>query len=117
LSLTGSEEEKSSMLRTGISAIYSNLLGKRKRLIAEHETQTAFNAGTFFASEKSGSLSKTWVTRQDDSVRNAHKGLDGRTVPIGKGFSVDGYTLRFPGDPVAPVNLTINCRCRLKFEI
>jgi HK97 family phage portal protein len=117
LSLTGSEEEKSSMLRTGISAIYSNLLGKRKRLIAEHETQTAFNAGTFFASEKSGSLSKTWITRQDDSVRNAHKGLDGRTVPIGKGFSADGYTLRFPGDPVAPVDLTINCRCRLKFEI
>jgi HK97 family phage portal protein len=115
-SLSGTEEEKSSMLRTGVSAIYSNLLGKRKRLIAEHETQTAFNAGTFFASEKSGSLNKTWLTRRDGSVRTAHQSLDGRTVPVGKGFSVDGNTLRFPGDPSAPLNLTMNCRCRLKFE-
>lgn len=117
MALNGTEDDKISMLRTGMAAIFANTLGKRKRLIAEHETQTAFNAGTFFSSEKAGSLTKTWFTRGDDNVRSAHKVLHGQSVPVEKGFSTDGFALRFPGDPLAPPHLTINCRCILKFQL
>lgn len=112
-----SEEDKSALLRAAIIAIFANLLGKRKRKISEHEAQSAFNAGTFFAAKSGGAISKTWLTRKDERVRDQHESLQGKTVPLLDGFSTDGFVLRFPGDPLAPPHLTINCRCRLRFNI
>ncbi len=109
--------DKSSLLRSALIAIFVNLLTKRKRMIAEHETQTAFNAGTYFSGKQVGALSKTWLTRRDPKVRPAHHFLQGKTVNLGDGFMVDGVALRFPGDPLAPPSLTINCRCRLRFNV
>jgi HK97 family phage portal protein len=59
---------------------------------------------------------RTWVTRQDDRVRPAHEAVDGTTLPVTKPFDVDGYPMRFPGDQLAPLHLTINCRCRLRYR-
>ena len=112
-----SDDDRLSMLKAALIAIFANLLGKRRRLIAEHEAQTAFNAGTFFAAKQAGALSKTWLTRRDPRVREQHAFLQGKTVSFDDGFSVDGNVLRFPGDPLAPPHLTINCRCRLRFNI
>jgi hypothetical protein len=42
--------------------------------------------------------------------------LHGKSVPLTEGFMSDGAVLRFPGDPLAPPHLTINCRCRLRFS-
>jgi HK97 family phage portal protein len=110
-----SDEDKSGVLRAALIAIFANLLGRRRRVIAEHESQAAFNAGTFLTAGKNGAASKTWVTRKDSRVREQHVFLEGNTVGINQSFKVDGATLRFPGDPLAPPNLTINCRCRLRF--
>lgn len=112
----GGEEDRSSMLRAALIAIFANLLGKRKRLIAEHEAQTAFNAGVYFGGIGKDAASKTWLTRKDARVRPEHLVLQGKTLPLGEAFAVDGHTLRFPGDPLAPPHLTINCRCRLRFQ-
>ena len=86
-------------------------------MIAEHEAQTAYNAGTYFSGKQVGAVSKTWLTRRDGNVRIAHQSLQGKTVELGDGFKVDGFVLRFPGDPLAPPALTINCRCRLRFNV
>jgi HK97 family phage portal protein len=110
------EEEKQSILKAALAAIFANLLNKRKRIIAEHETQSAFNAGVFLAGQQMGKSSKTWLTRRDSNVRTAHRTLHGKSVPLSKGFSTDGSVLRFPGDPLAPPHLTINCRCRLRYS-
>ena len=112
----GGEEERSALLRTALAAIFINLLRKRKRVMAEHEAQTAYNAGIYLSGKDSGGTSKTWITRRDSKVRTAHQFLDGKTVPFADGFSVGGEMLRFPGDPVAPGGLTFNCRCRLRFK-
>lgn len=56
---------------------------------------------------------KEWVTRHDDRVRALHREVDGQTVPSGEKFDVGGYHLRFPGDPVGPPEVWINCRCLL----
>ena len=112
-----SDEDRASLLRAAISAIFANLLGKRKRIAAEHETQTAMNAGTYFGSRMAGAPTKTWKTRKDARVRQAHSLLNEKTVGIGEGFAAGEAVLRFPGDPLAPPHLTINCRCKLSFDI
>lgn len=120
LALMGGDDsgiDKSSLLRSALIAIFSNLLSKRKRMIAEHEAQTAYNAGTYFSGKQVGALTKTWITRRDTKVRPGHQFLQGKTVELGNGFVVDGSVLRFPGDPLAPPALTINCRCRLRFNV
>ena len=111
-----SEEDRLSILRAALAAIFANLLGKRRRVIAEHESQTAFNAGTYLAGKQLGISKKTWLTRRDSRVRSEHQVLHGKSVGLADGFMADGAVLRFPGDPIAPVNLTINCRCRLRFS-
>ena len=113
---SGEEQDKVSVLRAALVAIFANLLGRRKRVVAEHEAQTAFNAGVYFGGIEGGASMKTWVTRRDDRVRGEHAVLQGKTVPLGEPFGVDGFSLRFPGDPLAPPHLTINCRCRLRFS-
>lgn len=113
---SGDDEDKSALLRLALVAIFINLLRKRRRAMAEHEAQTAFNSGVYLAGKDSGGLTKTWTTRQDSKVRTAHQFLDGKTVDFGEGFAVGGAMLRFPGDPIAPPSLTYNCRCRLRFR-
>jgi HK97 family phage portal protein len=61
-------------------------------------------------------IERTWVTRRDDRVRAAHQAVDGTTLPVGKPYDVGGFAMRFPGDQLAPLHLTINCRCRLRYR-
>lgn len=58
-----------------------------------------------------GHLAIRWLTRLDDKVRALHQEVEGQTVPFGTKFEVGGYHLRFPGDPVGPPDVWINCRC------
>lgn len=111
------DEDKSGMLKAALAAIFLNLITKRRRLIAEHEAQAAYNAGTYFASRLLGAPTKTWVTRKDSKVRPEHMLMQGKTVDIGDKFDVAGTKMRFPGDPIAPPHLTMNCRCRIKFDL
>lgn len=112
----GDDEDRIGLLKAALAAIFANLLGKRKRVIAEQEAQASYNAGTYLSGIQMGGGTKTWVTRRDSRVRGEHMLLHGKTVEMKDGFSVDGSTLRFPGDPLAPISLTINCRCRLRFD-
>ena len=108
-------EDREGILRAGLGATFANLLEDRKRLIAEHESQTAYNAGTFLAAQKSGGKSKTWLSRMDSKVRSTHKVLHGKSVSVGESFSIGGQEVRFPGDPIASPEMTMNCRCRLRY--
>jgi len=55
-----------------------------------------------------------WVTRQDGQVRDIHVPLDGETVTGGSTFDVAGHRLHFPGEPVGPPHVWINCRCLVR---
>jgi HK97 family phage portal protein len=112
----GEDEDRIGLLRAALTAIFVNLLGKRKRTIAELEAQTSHNAGIYFTGKRLGATEKTWVTRKDSAVRTEHRLLHGKSVPLGEGFALNDTVLRFPGDPLAPPSLTINCRCRLRFN-
>lgn len=111
------DEDRVGMLKAALSAIFINILAKRKRSIAEHEAQTSHNAGTYFGARQSGATTKTWVTRKDARVRGEHKLLESKTVQLFDDFAIGPETLRFPGDPLAPPHLTMNCRCKLRFNV
>jgi len=109
------DEDKSEILRVALVAVFAALLLRRKRRIAEQESTAAWNAGMYMAATRSG-RQKMWRTRRDDSVRSQHRFLEGKAVPVGEPFKVEGFSLRFPGDPLAPAHLTNGCRCRLRIS-
>ncbi|WP_454315408.1 phage portal protein [Streptomyces phaeoluteigriseus] len=84
--------------------------------VAETCAVSTINGAADAAAESAGpGVVRTWITRQDDRVRPAHKALHGKTLPVGTPYTVDGASLRYPGDPFAPIALTVNCRCRLHY--
>ena len=109
-------EDRYGTFKAALAAIFAGALGSRSQEIAAQEAQSAINGGVFLAAMRGGKGSKQWVSRKDSKVRSAHKQLDGNKTKINQPFSVDGIAIRFPGDPVAPANLTLGCRCRLRFQ-
>jgi hypothetical protein len=94
------------------------VFGKRKKeaaRAAESVVTGAYSYGAHTAATLEGKISKTWVSQKDEKVRSAHRILDGTTVAIDRPFYVNGVPIRFPGDPLAPIELIIQCRCYLKY--
>lgn len=54
---------------------------------------------------------KRWVTMRDEDVRDIHRPLDGVRRLRGETFPVGGFALAYPGQPVGPPEVWINCRC------
>ena len=106
-----------------VKAVFNRLRSKRKPLIVDTGVLGAYNLGLFDSSvqteiEGDGSrpITKEWLSLRDEKVRLAHRDLDGEKVPVQDTFIYNGIPIRFPKDPLAPPNLTINCRCILKFS-
>jgi 2'-5' RNA ligase len=90
----------------------------RAERIAMTEATRAWNAGTLAAAQAMTSderpLVKQWHTRRDDRVRIQHSDTDGQLQLLDDPFDVAGTPMQYPGDPTAPADLTVNCRCILK---
>lgn len=59
---------------------------------------------------------KIWITRGDTRVRPLHRRLHGLPANMDEAFwrwPINGKQLRFPGDPLAPIGETANCRCTM----
>jgi len=57
-----------------------------------------------------------WISRGDAKVRESHRRLHGKVRKPGSSFKdwpTTGQQLNFPGDPRAPLDEIINCRCAL----
>lgn len=61
---------------------------------------------------------RVWHSTRDARVRDWHRSMQDQRRPIGVRFE-DGHgnQLLYPGDPQAPGETTINCRCTLTFEV
>ena len=93
----------------------------RARTIAQTETTRAYGVGTLAAGMEQSRLTgrmlqKKWITAHDERVRLSHKAVDGDVEDLGMPFYVDGVPMMFPGDPLAPPDLVINCRCDLVIQ-
>lgn len=74
------------------------------------------NAATFAAAdaERGEFVLLEWVTMGDEDVRDIHTPLQGVQRPVGETFSVGGFDLHYPGEPVGPPEVWINCRCVIR---
>ena len=80
--------------------------------IARTETVRASSYGTELgASELPGNKAKVWISSFTPTSRDDHMAADGQQVELGGWFRIGADELRYPGDPAAPPEQTINCRC------
>lgn len=82
---------------------------------ARTATTGAQNAGRvdgYKRAEKLGvNMKQIWLSTLDSRTRHEHRVLDGQEVDVGEPFIMDGFKLKYPGDPAAPAHLLFNCRC------
>ncbi|WP_431959322.1 phage portal protein [Actinacidiphila sp. bgisy160] len=83
--------------------------------LARQVAAAVVNGAAQAAAEEVPGIVRTWHTVGDDRVRPAHEALNDETLPVDQPFEIEGASLRYPGDPLAPLHLTINCRCRLYY--
>lgn len=87
-------------------------IASRAETITRTEMLRAYNVANYARAQDAADIVgyHTWSTARDGRVRPSHEMLDGETVKIGEEF-LPG--LRYPGDPGADAEETINCRCRV----
>ncbi len=63
-------------------------------------------------------VDQKWNAIEDGRTRDSHRPMNGQLQPWGSPFiSGAGNRLRFPGDPLAPISETAQCRCNKTFII
>ena len=90
-------------------------IARTETIAAVHEAQSqaltqAVRAGIVSAT----AITMTWNSAGDERVRDSHEELDGETILMGEYFETENGPIRFPGDPLADISETINCRCWLE---
>lgn len=98
----------------------------RSEVIARTESMSAAAEGareSYIQAVESGDLSpqrvtRTWNTAGDKRVRDSHETMDGQTVGYDEPFTTgSGHRVRYPGDPAAPPEERIQCRCSVSTRI
>jgi hypothetical protein len=72
------------------------------------------NDATWRGTMARGGRFTRWNTAGDASVRETHAAADGQVRPVGGTFDIGGFDLHYPGEPVGPPEIWINCRCLIQ---
>lgn len=88
----------------------------RALLIAQNESNSAYNYSDYDNAKKNGKQYKTWLAEVDDKTREWHLEVDGTKIPIDEMFTVGGEQMRYPHDYNASPDNIINCRCVCVYE-
>lgn len=84
--------------------------------IARTEAVTALNGGTYAGAANAAEIDGAqrwvqWWATTDDRVRPSHWAAHMQVRELGEKFLVGGVEMDHPGDPEAPADEVINCRC------
>jgi 2'-5' RNA ligase len=100
-----------------IQGVLHNAQWKARR-IARTEITRAANAASLAQMTHSGYFGeKVWSSNTDNRVRPAHLETNEQARPLAETFDVGGFPMLYPGDPTAPADLTINCRCDMVYAL
>jgi SPP1 gp7 family putative phage head morphogenesis protein len=83
-------------------------LPQRAGTIARTETASVQGAARHAEMVAQGVERHEWISDVDDATRDSHAELNGKVVKVGESFR-DDITLRWVGDPAAPIGETVNC--------
>lgn len=101
-----------------VRGLVAGLAAFRADAIARTETHGAANYGSDSAAKLTGlPLRREWLAAQDERTRESHAEADGQIVGPDEPFKVGSSVLMFPGDPSAPPEETVNCRCVLGYVV
>jgi hypothetical protein len=116
----------------GQDVIVQNILGlnvinsRRANTIVRTEVNRASNIGRVIGAKKTGLLlKKVWSSANQERTRGSkpkdkadHRHMNALKVDMNEPFTDprNGAKLDQPGDPNAPIENTINCRCVVAFE-
>lgn len=89
----------------------------RSFLISVNEANTGFNYQEYIEAVESGKQFKRWITEKDNKVRETHRELDNKKIPILKVFGVGLTYMRFPHDTLFGTDFAelSNCRCTIEY--
>ena len=106
-----------------VNSYRGRLLTQRAGVIASTETFRALNQGHHSAwkqmarnAEDAADLRRYWVATNDGHTREAHLAIpdmNERGVGLDEPFKSPLGLIMYPGDPDAPPENSINCRCRI----
>lgn len=84
-------------------------------MIARTEVLSAANSASLYAAKGAGieGMTKVWLSAHDKRTRDDHRNADGQEKGMDEPFIVGGHPMQHPGDPAAPPEQTIRCRCSL----
>jgi hypothetical protein len=90
----------------------------RAETIARTETIAAYNGGHLHAwqlqdAEAGIAREKVWLATIDRRTRRSHYRADGQRVALDGKFAVGRAQLDHPGDPRAPAEEVVSCRCTM----
>jgi HK97 family phage portal protein len=108
------EGESIPELRARIQKVFAELSDYRATMIARTESVGGYNAASHMAALDAGATRKTWLSTDDTRTRRTHRAAQGKSVAMNKRFELTES--RWPCDPAAPANQSIQCRCALTFE-
>ncbi len=109
-----------SEISNAVGEIYDGWKGHRAEAIALTETSTSISWGRFQAAvatrRRLGSdIRRSWISVHDGRTRPTHEAADGdpsnHDITLDQFYNVGGHHLAHPGDPNAPPEEIVRCRC------
>lgn len=101
-------------LRARLQKVFTDLSDYRATMIARTESVGGYNSAAHLVALDAGATRKTWLATDDTRTRATHRAANGSSVALNKRFPLTES--RWPADPAAPANQSIQCRCTLTFE-
>lgn len=107
-------------------AYLNRSLMRRAETIARTEAMAALHASSIESMQQAidagqvdeAAVTKVWHATKDKRTRDTHRAMNKQTVGFRADFvSPSGARLAFPGDPLAPAEEVINCRCWMDLSI
>jgi len=94
-------------------------IARTEAMAALHQAQDeALDQAVQSGALTSDAISEVWRTARDANVRDSHSSMEGQTVKRGQMFVTGaGVHLRYPGDPEAPANEIVRCRCFREIKV
>lgn len=94
-------------------------IARTESMAALHEAQQqAIQQAVDSGGVSEENITMIWRATNDKRTRDIHRVMDGQEVKLGEMFvDGDGNELAYPGDPNAPAETVINCRCWLEPSI